>query len=226
MSTAKTDLAVTRLTGVPYDTYVQLRDARGNRHLRMAYHDGVLEIMSPEFRHEKGGWRLGLLVFAYAAAFEVACEAAGATTFRKGLPGQLKGKGKEPDASFYLGDAAVLVKDRDVLDLAVDPPPSLWVEVDNRARSAANLPLYAALGVPEVWRFRPRARRLWFGRLDGASYAALDVSIVLPGLTPRLVLGLLAEAESRGMSAWDRWLRDAWFPEHRQELFDRGAGRA
>jgi Uma2 family endonuclease len=205
--------------------YVQIRDAPGNRGYRMAYHDGVLEIMSPEFRHEKGGRRLGVLVFAYCAALEVACEPAGATTFRKGAPGLPEGKGKEPDESFYLGHAATLVHGRDTLDLTVDPPPSLWIEVDNRASTKAKLPLYAALGVPEVWRYRPRSRRLWFGRLAGRGYEALDGSVTLPGLTPALVLALLAEAESRDVSAWDRWLREVWFPAHRQELLDQGAGR-
>jgi Uma2 family endonuclease len=156
-----------RLTGIRYGDYVRIRDARGNRGLRMAYHDGVLEITSPEYLYEKWGYPVAFVVFAYAEAFDVACEPAGSTTFRKGLPGQLKGKGKEPDEGFYIGDAVALIRGRDTLDLTVDPPPSLWVEVDNRASSKAKLPLYAALGIPEVWRCRPWSRRIWFGRLAG-----------------------------------------------------------
>src|SRR5262249_33266037 len=88
--------APTRLAGIRYDDYVRIRDARGNRGLRMAYHDGVLEITSPEYLYEKWGWPVVFVVFAFAEEFDVACEAAGSTTFRKGLPGQLKGRGKEP----------------------------------------------------------------------------------------------------------------------------------
>jgi len=225
MGTTRTGHGVTRLAAVPYDTYVQIRDAPANRGYRMAYHDGVLEIMSPEFAHERAGRRLGVLVLACRAAFQLACEPAGATAFRKGRPGRLEGKGKEPDESFYLGDAAARLRGRDALDLAIDPPPSLWIEVDDRASSRARLPLYAALGVPEVWRYRPSTRRLWFGRLTQHGYEPLDASLALPGLTPALVLDLLAEAGSRDASAWDRWLREVWFPAHRQELLDRGAGR-
>lgn len=225
MSTTRTSPAITRLSGIPYDVYVRIRDAPGNRGYRMAYHDGVLEIMSPRFRHERGGWRLGVLVQAYAAAFRLECEPAGATTFRKGEPGRLRGRGKEPDVSFYLGEAAVRVRDRDDLDLEVDPPPSLWVEVDHRASSAAKLPLYAGLGVPEVWRYRPRSRRLWFGRLVGPGYEPLGESLALPGLTPALVLELLAEADARGTTGWDVWLRGAWFPARLDEFRGRGAGR-
>jgi Uma2 family endonuclease len=225
MSTARASRLATRLTGVHYDEYLRFRAHPGNRGLRMAYHDGVLEIMSPEFRHERAGRRLGFLIVAYAEQFDLACETAGSTTFYRGEPGRKKGKGKEPDESFYLGDVVALVNDRDTIDLASDPPPSLWIEVDNRASSTAKLPLYAALGVPEVWRYRPRSRRLWFGRLAGDHYDEVSASSALPGFTPSLVLGALAEGETRDVARWNRWLREVWFPSHRQELIDRGAGR-
>lgn len=227
MSTTRTKPAITRLTGVTYDMYVKLRDAPGNDGLRMAYHNGVLEIMSPaEFRHEKGGWRLGLLILEYTVALRLPCQGAGSTTFRKGEPLRRKGHGKEPDLSFYVGDAEAVVRGLETLDLTTDPPPSLWIEVDNRASSAAKLPLYAALGIPEVWRYRARSRRLWFGRRSGSGYEPLTESVALPGLTPTLVLELLAEAQSRGEIGWVIWLREVWFPEHRQELLDRGAGQS
>jgi Uma2 family endonuclease len=224
MSTARAGRAFTRLTSVSYDTYVHLRNARGNRGLRMAYHDGVLEITSPEHRHEKGGHRLAHLVRAYCKAFGVAYEEAGSTTFKKGLPGQLKGDGKEPDTSFYLRDMARAIRGKESLDLTADPPPSLWIEVDNRGSSKTKLPLYAGLGIPEVWRYRPRKRALWFGRLAGTGHEAIVVSGTLPGLTPETVLGLLDQAGPQNMSEWDDWLREVWLPEHRQELIDGGAG--
>jgi Uma2 family endonuclease len=225
MSTVKATRAVTRLKGITYDVYVKIRDARGNDGLRMAYHDGVLEIMSPEFRHDRAGRRLLLLVYAYCKVFEVPCEPAGSTTFHKGLPGQLKGKGKEADESFYIGAAAVdAIGDKESLDLTVDPPPSLWVEIDNRGSSLASLPLYAGLGVPEVWRYRPRKRTLWFGRLTGEEYREVAESAALPGLTITTVLDLLDEVRTRKSTAWSTWLETVWFPAHRQELIARGAG--
>jgi Uma2 family endonuclease len=217
MSTTTRTAAVTRLSGITYGVYTTIRDDPGNRGYRMTYHDGVLEIMSPEFRHEKGAWRLGLLVYEYAVAIGLPCQPAGATTFRKGMPRRRKGHGKEPDASFYLGDAEALVRGKEVLDLNLDPPPSLWIEVDNRASSAGRLPLYARLGIPEVWQYRPRTRRLWFRRLTDQGYEELTESRALPGLTPGRVLELLAEVDARGQTAWTGWFRDVWFPRHRQE---------
>ena len=225
MSTAQGTRRPVRLAGVAYDDYVRLRDAPGNRGLRMAYHDGVLEIMSPEYRHDREGRRLLLLVFAYCKAFGVPAEPAGSTTFRKGLPGRRKGKGKEPDESFFLGDAAVTMRGKETHDLDVDPPPSLWVEVDNWGSSKAKLSLYAGLGVPEVWRYTVRRRELWFGRLAGDHYEEIDASEALPGLTPDVVLDLLAQAKARGASAWEDWLREEWFPALRREMNDRAAGR-
>ena len=125
MSTVRTRRGYQRVAGVTYDSYVRMRDDRRNLQLRMAYHDGVLEIMSPEFRHDRASRRIFVLIAAYCKVFDVPCEAAGSTTFRKGLPGDLKGKGRETDESFYLGDVVREMLDRDTLDLSVDPPPSL-----------------------------------------------------------------------------------------------------
>lgn len=149
MSVARRTRPVTRLGSVSYDTYVRLRNAPENRSLSMAYRDGVLEILSPEFRHDHGFFNLSQSVVAYCRAFGVKCEAGGHTTFRKGLPGELKGKGREADASFYLGDSAALVRNKDRLDLSVDPPPSF---VD-RGRQLGQL------GVPPAGLCKPRRHR-------------------------------------------------------------------
>lgn len=217
-SSARARRGCQRIAGVTYDAYVRMRDHRRNAHLRMAYHDGVLEIMSPGFRHDRGSRRIAFVITAYAAAFDVPCEPAGSTTFRVGVPGTSKGKGREPDESFYIGDVVERVLDRDTLELPVDPPPSLWVEVDDWGSSKAKLPVYAGLGVPEVWRYRVRRRTLWFGRLAGTAYEPIERSLVLPGLTPSLVLDLLVGNQRLPSSAWIKWMINDWFPAHRAEM--------
>ncbi len=222
MSTIKTRVVPTVLRGVPYDFYTRLRDDPRNDGLRMTYNDGDLEVMSPQIRHDRGGRHLLFIVRAYATVFNLECESAGSTTFRKGLPGALKGKGKEPDESFYIAHARH-VRDKDTIDLEVDPPPDLWIEVDNRGSSRGRLPIYAALGVPEVWRYRPRRRKLWFGLLEGKGYVETDRSRSLPALTPGLVLDLLDEARARGETAWDRWMRE-WMGVTLRDAHDRARG--
>src|SRR4051794_34359672 len=88
--------APTVLRGVSYGLYVRLRDEPDNRHLRMTYYDGTLEIMSPEYIHEHPSFRFGLLFAVLCEELNITCEASGSTTFRRGEPRRKKGKGKEP----------------------------------------------------------------------------------------------------------------------------------
>ena len=59
-STLPDSRLVLPLHGVSYDFYEQVRKAPANRLLRMTYHNGTLEIMSPQYRHEKPSRRIGL----------------------------------------------------------------------------------------------------------------------------------------------------------------------
>jgi Uma2 family endonuclease len=92
-------------------------------------------------------------------------------------------KGLEPDVCFYVQHAAQVrgVFGRD-LDFATDPPPDLAVEVVMTAEMVGKLPVYAALGVPEVWRWDGQA--LTFLHLTAGDYAARPASLAFPGLTP------------------------------------------
>jgi len=206
-STLPDSRLVLPLHGVSYDFYEQVRKAPANRLLRMTYHDGTLEIMSPQYRHEKPSRRIGLIVLAVTSVLGIACQGAGSTTFGRRGRGRLKGWGKEADQSFYLAHEPQ-IRDKDEIDLEVDPPPDLWIEVDHRGSSRGRLPLYAALLVPEVWRYQVKKGRLWFGRLEGDTYVTIERSLVLPRLTPALVLEGLSLGENLSESEWDIILRD------------------
>lgn len=211
------------LHGVTYRQYAALRAEPENDHLRMTYYDGTLEIMSPEYIHERGASRLGKFVFALCSELGIACTSSRSTTFRKAGAGRRRGKGKEPDDSFYIARAEWLTG-RDTIDLdAGDPPPDLWIEVDHRGSSKGRLPVYAALGAPEVWRFRTISGRLSFLRLtEGGKYEPIDRSLALPMLTPALVLEALAMGRNLSESHWDQRIR-AWV---REKFGPRDAGPA
>ncbi len=164
---------VVPLHGVSYDFYQQVRQAPGNRHLRMTYHDGTLEIMLPQYRHEKYSRRIGLVVLAVTSMLGITCQGSGSTTFSRRGSRNSKRWGKEPDQSFYLAHEPQ-IRGKDELDLEIDPPPDLWIEVNHRGVSKGRMPLYAALGVPEVWRFRPSRQQLRFGYLQEGKY--LEIS--------------------------------------------------
>jgi Uma2 family endonuclease len=214
----ETEIEPLILHGVTYRQYVRLRKNPRNDHLRMTFFDGVLELMSPEYRHEFGARQIDLLIHAVASIFGIAYRGAASTTFRRGeLRGEPgKGKGKEPDQSYYFSNAPA-IHGHQTIDLEVDPPPDLWIEVDNRSSSRGRLPLYAALGVPEVWQYRVRRSTLKFWRLAGDHYEEIGQSLSLPMLTPAVVLERLAmAAQASDDIAWDRemrrWLNDVLKP--------------
>ena len=195
------------LHGVSYKEYARLVKLDANRHLRMAYHDGTLEIMSPNIQeHEKPSRRISLVVTTVAVARGVMYEATGSGTYHRAGDGPRKGAGREADQSFYFQNVDRFPMDRDPDLDAGDPPPDLWVEVDNRASSRAKLPTYARLGVPEVWQYRSPSRQLRFFRLIGQAYEPIDRSLALDVLTPGLVLEALAAGIGLREGAWLPWL--------------------
>jgi Uma2 family endonuclease len=192
------------LQNVPWEYYSRLSDDEANRHLRMSYYKGTLELMSPRYRHERSAARVGQFVMKLTEVLDIPCSESRSTTFRR----EAEGAGKEADTSFYLAHEPQ-IRDRDEIDLAVDPPPDLAIEVDNLADSRDKLSIYAALKVPEVWRYDARAGVLWFGRLQAdGTYASLERSECLPMLTPGRVLEALALCRGLPESRWGRLLRD------------------
>ncbi len=205
------------LRDVPWAAYKALRDAEANDHLQMTYLDGTLELMSPEFVHEKGTGRLDILVRAAAKAFGIPYQGAGSTTLRRRSRGVKKGQGREADTSFYFRDHAEAIALKSAIDLTVDPPPDLAIEVDNTASSQWRLPVFARLRVPEVWRYDIAAGSLWFGRLQAdETYVPIERSEALPMLAGVWVLDVLVRGreliDSRWEASLDRWIQDELEP--------------
>jgi Uma2 family endonuclease len=198
------------LRGVSWKSYIRMRNHPGNDHLRMSYLDGTLILMSPEYIHERDSGRLALLVRFVAEALAIDVAGIGTTTLRKKGRGRRKGSGKEADNGFYVGANEARIRRKTTIDLEVDAPPDLAIEVDNKSDSAVALPTYARIRVPEVWRYDARENTLWFGRLAGETYVAIDRSLCLPMLTPGLVIQALDVFENGDMSetAWLSWLRE------------------
>jgi len=183
---------VTVLHRVPYEVYARLTEADANRHLKMAYHDGTLEIVSPRLQdHEEHSVKFRWIATSMADHLGLTYHCSAGATFRRAGGGVYAGVGKEPD-----------------LD-AGDPPPDLWIEVDNRASSKGRLPVYASLGVPEVWRYRSRKKTLQFLGLAGSAYEPIERSLCLDPLTPALVLEALALGDNPLDSVY-RGLLGAW----------------
>ncbi|HEX5084296.1 MAG TPA: Uma2 family endonuclease, partial [Blastocatellia bacterium] len=134
---------------VSWDEYEELLEQVGEtRHgLRISYNDGILKVMSLSSEHEQIADFIKILVAHIRLRFRMNILFFGSATTRK----KKKSKGSEPDACFYVQTARAL-GNRSKLDFTVDPPPDVVVEVDIHHDSTGSDPIYAALGVPEMWR--------------------------------------------------------------------------
>jgi Uma2 family endonuclease len=136
------------LRNVSWDTYERLVEEIENPGTRLLYDEGFLEIMSPRERHDRFKELLGRLVEIVAEELGMTLRSTGSTTWKR----KWKKKGLEADKSYYLTNAPK-VRGKPEVDLTVDPPPDLAIEVENTSSAIDQLGIYAALGVPEVWRF-------------------------------------------------------------------------
>ncbi|MDM3848148.1 MAG: Uma2 family endonuclease [Aphanizomenon gracile PMC649.10] len=117
-----------------------------HRAARIAYDRGILEIMSPLPEHEFDKEIISDLVKALLEQLDVEFISLGSTTFKN----QFMAQGIEPDQCFYIQNEAV-IRGKKRLDLTIDPPPDLALEIDITSRTHLNI--YQGLKVPEVWRF-------------------------------------------------------------------------
>ena len=184
------------LPDVSWETYQQLvKDLMGKREIRLTYNGEDLEIMVVSYKHGNYSRYLELTVAAIADLYEIDFVPAGDTTFRL----EKKQKGFEGDGSFYFKNAEV-VRGKDEIDLSVDPPPELVIEVDITHGSLSKFPILAAIGVEEIWRFNGEEVIIY--RLENEQYKEVSESVCLPRVKSETVTELLFAAEEMKRSDW------------------------
>jgi Uma2 family endonuclease len=190
------------LHDVSWDLYKQLLREIGDRPIRMTFDNGSLEMMSPLPRHEKWGNRIGRMIEIISLELNLPIEPLGSTTFKSK---RLK-KGIEPDECYYVQNAEA-VRGKDRFNLAVDPPPDLAVEVDITRRSIKREPIYRALGVRELWRFRNRQLSVLLLNSQKA-YMPSTTSTAFPFLPMAIFESYLPRMEHEEQTAVLREFRD------------------
>ncbi|MGK7873654.1 MAG: Uma2 family endonuclease [Xenococcaceae cyanobacterium] len=169
-----------------------LEELGEHRSSRIAYSHGILEIRMPTPEHEVDKELLGDLVKILLDELEIDCECFGSTTFK----GENMDSGIEPDQCFYIQNHAQMGGKRRV-DLSVDPPPDLAIEVD--VTSKTQLDAYAVLGVVELWRYEKNKLKIYI--LQGGVYQQVPTSPTFPALNiPDLVAEVLAQSIAIGRS--------------------------
>lgn len=198
------------LHGIRWETYERLLEELEDRHLRLTYDSGTLEVMSPSRPHERIRHLLGRMVEAATEEWGVAIEGGGSTTWRR----EDLQKGLEPDECYWVQNEA-LIRGRDDLDLGVDPPPDLAIEVDVWSCSLDRLSIYGALGVPEVWRWEDGRIAVHVRQSDG-TYALSDQSQCFPWMPMHELSAWLDRDrdldENSRIRAFRAWVRDTLRP--------------
>lgn len=192
------------LHGIDWRTYSRLLRAFENRSgIRLTYDRGELEIMSPLLEHESPADLLGRFVIVLTEELGLEVRSGGSTTLLR----RRRRRGLEPDRCWWIASEP-LMRGKQHLDLRTDPPPDLAVECDVTSSSLDRMSIYAAVGVPEVWRL-DRRNALTFELLQpGGTYAANPTSRAFPFVTPADLTAHLALAAGAGENAVVRQFRD------------------
>ena len=163
------------MRGVSWQTYKTLMaEVGGDRAWRIAYDRGVLELRMPLEEHEEPKGLLESFIEAIADELEIEVRKLGSLNLER----EDLARAAEPDSCFYIQNEAV-VRGRNII-LPSDPPPDLVIESDYTNSSVNKLPIYAALGVPELWRYTNQTL-LVYSRVDN-SYTLVEASLAFPFL--------------------------------------------
>jgi Uma2 family endonuclease len=207
----------TVLTNISWQKFEALLAELGEqRQTRLTYFRGKLELMTPVEAHERCNKLLESLILVLADELH--------RSVTPLIPVMVKapdlGCVIEPDACYYFSHEDM--KNRMEVELPSDPLPDLLVEVALNKSSLDKLPIYATLGIPEVWRYitTPDEEilrgRLVIYQLQDQRYVERKTSPAFGFLPASRVLQFLEESDSMSLSAALRLLR-AWVKERSSE---------
>lgn len=189
----------TILHGISWKTYESLlEDYRDRSAPRFAYDRGVLEIKSPSSVHERSNWAVTRLVEIVCEARGLEYDNLGSTTFKR----DDLVRGFEPDSCFYIQNIE-RVADVEEINLRHDPAPDLVIEIDLTSPSLNKLPLYAQIGVPEIWRLLPGDGMTIF-LLEEGTYQETNASAALAPLSREDIENWVAQSRTMRRIEWLR----------------------
>jgi Uncharacterized protein conserved in cyanobacteria len=189
------------LKGVSWSTFkALLADVGDDRAWRIAYDRGVLEIRMPYLEHEVPKGLIESFIEATADELEIEVMKAGSLTLeREDLT-----RAVEPDSCFYIQNEASVRGQRDI-NLPNDPPPDLVIESDYTNSSVNKDAIYAALGVPELWRYQRQSLQVY--QLVEGKYEKCDRSLAFPFLPVAEIPGFIEQSRTLGQRSAVRLFR-------------------
>ncbi|MEG3849768.1 Uma2 family endonuclease [Microcoleus sp. herbarium19] len=196
----------TLLENISWQTFeTLLKEIGNNRGYRLAYDDGMLEIMAPLYEHENPKIQSDRFIAILAEELGIEIKSAGSMTLKKE---QVK-KGIEPDNCYYIQNEPA-VRGRQELDLETAPPPDLAIEIDITSTSVNKLAIYSALRVPELWLYN--GRFLKFYQLASGEYVESKFSIAFPFVSSTEISRFFEQSKTMGeialLKLFRNWVRE------------------
>ncbi|MBC6478441.1 MAG: Uma2 family endonuclease [Hormoscilla sp. GM7CHS1pb] len=193
------------LKNVPWPMLETILDELGEtRAARLSYSKGMLSIMTPLPEHEDDKEIIGDLVKVLLEELDIEFRALGSTTFKN----EKMAQAIEADECFYIENEAQ-IRGKKRIDLNVDPPPDLAIEIDITSRTRFDN--YEGLRVPEIWRYN--GRRLEINVRQADRYIESEVSPHFPSLPIVEVMHKYLEGSkivgrNATMRAFRNWVRE------------------
>ncbi|MBM4071597.1 MAG: Uma2 family endonuclease [Planctomycetes bacterium] len=192
------------LSAIPWASYVLYSDGLGQRHVRITYDRGEMEIMTLSPKHEGNKKLLARLVETLTEEMNIDIASYGSMTCRR----EDLLRGLEADEAYWIENEP-LVRGRDDLDLDTVPPPDLTLEVEISRSALDRMSIYAALRVPEVWRWDGETLRVFLLTKRG-TYRESNRSKAFPFLPLHELVKFLKRAdqsETQILRAFRAWVR-------------------
>jgi Uma2 family endonuclease len=191
---------------IDWRQYGTILEAIEQQHLRTTYDRGSLELMTLSSEHERYKNLLRMLIQVLAEECRVRIMNLGSTTCRS----ESAERGLEADECYYTKNW-LLVRGKDRLDLSVDPPPDLAVEIDITHSSLDRMKVYASLRIPEVWRFNGQTLTVYVLGAAG-QHEPCEQSPTFPDVSPadlaKLILQVSMEDDATAAGVFRAWIRE------------------
>ncbi len=131
-------------------------------------------------------------------------ESYGSTTWKR----EKNQAGLEPDNCFYFENEA-RIRGHLEFNLEEDPPPDLALEIDLTSKSLNRFPIYARLGVPEIWTYDTGELKIY--QLQENNYLEVTNSSIFPMLSiqelPRIIEAFRLQGRRAMRQAVREWVR-------------------
>ncbi|BAY62897.1 hypothetical protein NIES22_29730 [Calothrix brevissima NIES-22] len=208
MVTTTTTAAETRvlLKNISWQTFkIMLSEMGTDRKIKLAYDIGIIEIMTPFMAHENSNRLIEVFVGVLCEEFGLEIKRCGSLTL---IRDDLE-RGGEPDSSYYIQNE-FLVRNKENIDLASDPPPDLVLEVEYSKPKIDKLQLYAAMGIPEFWRYNGTVLRIY--QLEAEKYLEVEFSPTFTYIAIKEIPRFIQASKQNGEIATTRAFR-TWVQE-------------